>query len=175
MVDKQDIISFIGFMGSGKSTVGSLLSERLNFHFVDLDKYLEKEEKKSINEIFADEGEDFFRDRESYYLQKVLLKSKNIVLATGGGVILRDENRSLLREYSFVIYLKGDFDTLIERLENTYEKEKRPLLKKSRKELYELWKYRSDLYESTAHLIIEVDNKTPFQIVEEIINIYEKL
>ena len=162
-------------MGSGKTTIGSILSKKLNFRFVDLDEYLEKEEKRSIDDIFTDEGEDFFRDKESYYLQELLLKSKNVVLSTGGGIVIRNENRSLLRKYSFVIYLKGDFDILIGRLENTQEKNKRPLLKKSREELYELWKYRSNLYENTAHLVIGVDNKIPFQIVEEIINAYEKL
>ncbi len=170
---KKNKISIIGFMGSGKTTVGLLLSKSLNFSFIDLDDYIEKKEGKSIKEIFFVKGEEYFRERESFYLKEVIKNQEKIVIATGGGIIKREENRIILKEKTFVVYLKGDFSVLMQRLNSGIEKEKRPLLSLDVDELYNLWISRKPLYESIPDLIIDIENKSPFQIVEEILNSYE--
>lgn len=172
---KKDKISLIGFMGSGKTTVGLLLSKFLNFSFIDLDEYIEKKEGKSIKNIFMSNGEEYFRDLESLCLKEVINQKEKVVIATGGGIIKREDNRNILKEKTFVVYLEGDFFVLIKRLRNLTEKEKRPLLLLDSDELYKLWLDRKSYYESIADLTIVVDNKTPYKIAKEIVDQYGKM
>lgn len=172
---KKDKISLVGFMGSGKTTVGLLLSKFLNFSFVDLDEYIERKEGKSIRDIFSNFGEEYFRELESVCLEEVLNQKEKTVIATGGGIIKREENRNILRSKTFVVYLEGDFLVLSRRLNNILEKEKRPLLSLGLNNLYKLWLERKFYYESIADLIINVDNKTPYEIAKEIIEKYGKM
>ncbi len=95
---------FVGLPGSGKSTVGRLCARALNLPFVDADKFLEQREGRSVADIFASSGEGYFRDLESRVLAE-LCRREGIVLATGGGAVLRRENRRLLRDGGLVIFL----------------------------------------------------------------------
>lgn len=162
-------LSLIGFMGSGKTIIGKKVSLFFNIPFLDLDEYIEKKFKKSISEMFREEGEEYFRNIETESLKEILSLYPKIILSTGGGVVLKEENRRILKEKSKVIYLKGEFENLMKHLENKEEYEKRPLLKKGREELYNLWKKRLPLYESCADVIVEVDNKNIDEISFEII------
>ncbi len=172
---KRDKISVVGFMGSGKTTIGLLLANFLNYFFYDLDGYIEKKEGKSIKNIFADYGEEYFRNLESFYLEELIEKHNKIVISTGGGIIKREINRKLLKEKTFVVFLDGSFEVFMNRLEGTEEKDKRPLMSLGKDELYNLWISRKPLYEEVATLKINVDSKTPYQIVREILDFYGKM
>ena len=117
-------ISLIGMMGSGKTCIGELLAKLLNMSFVDTDEQIIKTEKASINQIFAQKGETYFRKMETATLKNVL-NFNNQIISTGGGIIKSDENLSLLKEKSIVFYLKANPDILFERIKNNKE---RPLL-----------------------------------------------
>ncbi|PMQ02225.1 MAG: shikimate kinase [Dictyoglomus sp. NZ13-RE01] len=163
-------LSLIGFMGSGKTVIGKKLSIYLNgFYFMDLDNYIEEKYKMSINDIFKEKGEEYFREIESLCLKEVFSLEKKIILSTGGGVILKEENRKILKENSTVIYLKGSFETLLEHLKDIKEINKRPLLKKRWNELYNIWKMRLPLYEETCDITIDIDNKSVDTIVKEVL------
>uniref|UniRef100_A0A7C3MHV6 Shikimate kinase n=1 Tax=Dictyoglomus thermophilum TaxID=14 RepID=A0A7C3MHV6_DICTH len=162
-------IALIGFMGSGKTTVGLFLSKELSYPFIDLDCYIEEKEGEKITKIFSDKGEDYFRERESFYLNKVIEDYEKVIISTGGGIILKEENRKLLKEKSFVIYLYSNFDTLINRLQKEEEFEKRPILKRDIKEVKEIYEMRQKYYRETAHLILDTEGKNPNLIVKEIV------
>ncbi len=160
-------ISLIGMMGSGKTTIGKLLSEKLSSYlFVDTDDEIVKREGKSINDIFAEKKESYFRQIESKILKEILLND-NMVISTGGGIVKSAENLNLLLEKSVVIYLKSDAATILDRIKNDIE---RPLLKNCDMEskIKLLLKERSKLYEK-SHIIIDIKNKKTNIIVDEII------
>ena len=98
-------ILLTGFMGAGKTTVGKKLAKRLGYFFIDTDREIEKEQGCSITEIFKYGGEECFRDLETDILQKLQTK-QNLVIATGGGMVLRNENRSLMQSLGTRVYLK---------------------------------------------------------------------
>ncbi len=126
-------IVLVGFMGSGKSTVGKLLAEALDMEFIDMDLYIEKQQKCSIKEIFTNKGETYFRKVESVALLEVLSNSKRNVISTGGGAPCYLDNMNLIKLNSLSVYLKVGRIRLIERLKNDTE---RPLLQnKTSKEL----------------------------------------
>ncbi len=172
---KSNKIAIVGFMGSGKTTVGLLLSNLLNYFFYDLDEYIERKEGKEIKDIFSEYGEEYFRDLESFYLEELVEKHNQIVISTGGGIVKREVNRKILKEKTFVIFLDGDFEVFMNRLKDSGEREKRPLMSLSREELYNLWLARRPLYKEIASLKVRVNNKTPYQIVEEILDFYGKM
>ena len=160
-------ISLIGMPGAGKSTIGKLLAEKLiGFDYVDTDEIIVKLEKTSINKIFERFGEEYFRNLETNVLND-LLNSSNLIISTGGGIILRDENINLLKKKSFVIYLKSDINTLYERVKNNNE---RPLLnlKEVKIKLNNLLIEREKRY-NQAHLIVDTTDKTIDDTVNEIL------
>ena len=162
-------IALIGMPGSGKITVALLLAKKLvGFSFVDTDAKIVEIQKTSINDIFAKKGEQFFRKLETQVLTSILKKDKQII-STGGGIILSDINKKLLKENSFLIYLKTSEKTLYERIKNNKE---RPLLNTSdlSNRLHQLILQRKSLYED-AQFIIETDDKTPDIIVDEILRL----
>ena len=148
-------IFLIGPMGSGKSTIGKVLSERLEYDFYDTDKLVEKVVGKKIKEIFEQNGEQYFRLNEAEELDKTR-KLKNAVIATGGGIIENEENRLFLKEEKKVIFL----DSSIERqYDRTKESQKRPLLNNgdSMKILKNLYQKRLSFYQEVSKLKISMD------------------
>ena len=161
-------IALIGIMGCGKSTVGKSLQNIMSdFVFVDTDELIVQKENTSINDIFENNGEDYFRNLETLILKDVL-SLDNQIISTGGGIVINPDNLLLLKQFSKVIYLKTSVNTLCERLKNDSQ---RPLLKNQnlQEKLNILLSQREDKY-NQAHIIIETDNKTPDMIVKEIIN-----
>ncbi len=161
-------IFLIGPMGSGKSTIGKVLSERLEYDFYDTDKLVEKVVGKKIKEIFEQNGEQYFRLKESEELDKTR-KLKNAVIATGGGIIENEKNRLFLKEEKKVIFL----DSSIERqYDRTKESQKRPLLNNgdSMKILKNLYQKRLSFYQEVSKLKISMDNLTEGKIFEEILD-----
>ncbi|MGV3612345.1 MAG: shikimate kinase [Fluviicola sp.] len=124
--DKKQHIFLIGFMGSGKSTIGALLAERLGLPFLDSDKEIEKKAGKSINSIFSEDGEAAFRRMELDFLKELQSTPVSIV-AVGGGLPTIDGAIELMHEFGLVIYLNTSLLTLIKRLRE--EKQDRPLLR----------------------------------------------
>ena len=155
-------------MGSGKSTIGKVLSERLEYDFYDTDKLVEKVVGKKIKEIFEQNGEQYFRLKESEELDKTR-KLKNAVIATGGGIIENEKNRLFLKEEKKVIFL----DSSIERqYDRTKESQKRPLLNNgdSMKILKNLYQKRLSFYQEVSKLKISMDNLTEGKIFEKILD-----
>ncbi len=158
-------IVLTGMMGSGKTTIAKLLSEKLNFKYTDIDFLIEEKENMKISEIFAQKGENYFRKFE----QEIILSSfitGNTIISLGGGAFENPETRKFLLNNSTVIYLKTSPETIYERIKNNTT---RPLLcgKMSVEKIDEILRIREKNYES-ASIIINTNNKTPNRIVEEI-------
>ncbi|HSG02312.1 MAG TPA: shikimate kinase AroK [Marinobacterium sp.] len=165
-------IFLIGPMGSGKSTIGRLLSNELKLEFVDSDRVIEERAGANIPWIFDVEGEEGFRAREETVIDQVT-EQDNIVLATGGGVVLRENNRKVLRERGFVIYLHASVDQQVER---TARDKNRPLLQTEnpRARLEELIRIRDPLYRQTADFVMRTDRRHPRAVIGEIIKVLRK-
>lgn len=161
-------IALVGMMGCGKSTIGKLLAEKLNLTFIDTDILIVKKENRSINDIFADSGENYFRGIETSILKNTLV-GNNQIISTGGGIIKKEENIKLLKENSIVIYLEADDKTLYERVKNNKE---RPLLNVDdmQEKITNLLNERVEKYRQ-AHHTISTTNKEPNEITNEIIGI----
>ncbi|MDO9260917.1 MAG: shikimate kinase [Flavobacteriaceae bacterium] len=119
-------IVLVGYMGSGKSSVGVLLAHQLKISFIDLDHYIEQKEQLTVAEIFKSKGEIYFRKKETHYLQEILEFDQDLVLALGGGTPCYGNNMDLLKKYSTTIYLKSAIHSLVHRL--IVEKQQRPLI-----------------------------------------------
>jgi len=164
-------ISILGYMGSGKSTIGKNLAQKLNLNFIDLDQYIEHENNETISGIFAQYGEIKFRKMERESLAGVLNSDFDLVIASGGGTPAYYDNMELINEKSISIYLRLSIKEIVNRL--TSEKYKRPLIAHLNNEqlpefiakhLFE----RRNFYEQ-ADLTIEVNNRSIEEIVTEII------
>lgn len=164
----KESIFLIGPMGAGKSTVGRILAERLQYDFVDSDHVIEARTGASIPMIFDIEGEPGFRDREECVIDD-LTQRPHTVLATGGGVVEREENRKHLRSRGFVVYLKSPVETLIQR---TKHDRNRPLLQHPNpaKILRELMVRREPWYLEMADLVIETQQVPVHRVVKQIID-----
>ena len=151
-------------MGTGKSTIGKLLSNELKCLFHDTDSIIEKEHNLSVYEIFEKYGEDFFRKSETNILKKL----NNSVVACGGGVVLKKENRKTIQNTGKSFLLNCQIDEIIKRLFND---KTRPLYNQTdpKKTLNLLWKKRRELYYETADHIIDVSQKSTSEIVNSII------
>lgn len=162
--EKARCIVLVGMPGSGKTTVGRDLAKRLGLRFVDTDHEIEARTGVKIPIIFEIEGEDGFRKRETQTLDD-LTRESNMVLATGGGAVIRPENRALLRERAVVVFLSVPPPILWER---TRHDRSRPLLQVSdpRGRLEELLKVRGPYYREVAHIIVEGGRGTPHAMVK---------
>jgi len=162
-----DNIFLIGPMGVGKSTIGRQLASMLHKSFKDSDHEIEKRTGVDIPTIFDIEGEDGFRKREAAVIEE-LSAENNLVLATGGGVVLREENRRALRK-GFVVYLSASVETLVER---TRRDRNRPLLQNTdkRQKIIELLELRDPLYREEADLVIDTDGRSAKSVAREIID-----
>jgi len=162
----------VGPMGSGKTTIGRQLARRLKKTFFDSDHEIEDHTGASISLIFDIEGEDGFRSREKVMIDE-LTQQKNIVLSTGGGVILSEENRQHLKNRGIVIYLHAPLKKLFFR---TSRDKNRPLLQTDdpREKLQQIVEERDPLYREIADLIVETENRTVHQVVSFIIRQIKK-
>jgi len=164
----KESIFLVGPMGAGKSTVGRVLAERLQYEFVDSDHVIEERTGASIPMIFDIEGESGFRDREEHVLDD-LTQRPQLVLATGGGVVEREENRKHLRSRGFVVYLKSPVESLIQR---TKHDRNRPLLQQDNpaQVLRDLMVRREPWYMEMADLVIETQQVPVHRVVKKIID-----
>lgn len=166
---KKDNLILIGFMGSGKTTIGRELAFRTGREFCDTDQEIEKTEGRSILEMFEQDGETYFREKETEILKKMVRDSSfsGKVISVGGGTPLKEENRTLLRQLGQVIYLQVSPETVYARLRGD---KSRPLLQGEdpQKNIRELMQKRSCLYEKAADHILPVDRMSPAEAVQYI-------
>ena len=153
-------------MGSGKSTVGRALAERLSLPFLDTDDLIVERAGLSIPEIFSLFGEDFFRKLESEVLREVSLRERGVV-ATGGGVVVREENVEVMRKTGVVIFLDISFEAFLERMDAL--RDGRPLLSGSVERVRDLFFRRMPLYSRAAHFTVKVDGREVREVVEEVL------
>ncbi|MCJ7465906.1 MAG: shikimate kinase [Maribacter sp.] len=164
-------IVLLGYMGSGKSTIGRLLGSDLNLDFIDLDTYIETYEHEKIPAIFNQRGELYFRKKEHIYLNDILLEKQNFVMATGGGTPCYSGNMALITNNTTAsFYLKLSVKGLVDRL--IKEKADRPLIKNipdtDMSEFIGKHLFERSYYYNMAKYSINIDNKAPTEIVEEI-------
>ncbi len=161
-------IVLTGFMGTGKTTIAKELAKRLHMKLVDIDEEIVSAWKMTINDIFKIHGEQHFRDIETTMIKKFSLE-KNIIISTGGGAVLRDENMEALKGNGIVFCLNASAETILKR---TGSSEDRPLLKveNPKEKINELLACRRPFYEK-AGIMIETDGKSPLEIADEIMEI----
>ncbi|MBQ6994657.1 MAG: shikimate kinase [Lachnospiraceae bacterium] len=158
----------VGYMGSGKTTVGKNLARISNMIFLDTDEWIEQQQGRKISDIFAADGEEAFRDMETLVLREMLNQKKTgFVISTGGGMPVRKENRELLKELGMVFYLKAKPETIYERVKGDT---KRPLLQceDPLSRIRSMQEQRDPAYREAAHYIIEVDEYRQSEIAEQI-------
>jgi len=163
-------ISLCGMMGSGKSAIGKILANKLDYNFIDVDKMIEIDAKKTIKKIFEEDGEEYFRDLEEKITINIL-RQKETVVSLGGGAIINKKIRNSIKKNSYNIYLNVDLDILIKRLKNS---KTRPLIYKKnlKKELINLINIREKFYRK-ADLIVKNEKNiivTTENIIEKITN-----
>jgi len=166
----------VGYRGTGKSTVGRILAERLGLAFADADVELEAIAGRSIPAIFAEQGEAAFRDWEEKVLSDLCTRPGTIV-ATGGGVVLRERNRNLIRSFGFVTWLTADPEVLAGRLRaEPGGLANRPSLtaEGTLGEIARVLKERTHLYRAVAHAIVDTNQKTPLQTAEAILDLWPR-
>lgn len=161
-------LALVGMPGSGKSTVGAQLARQLSVSCVDSDAEIEKRLGESIRSFFDREGEAAFRDIEARAIAELLADPQELVLATGGGAVLRLENRQALHQQATVIYLRSSPDELYRRLR--YDT-KRPLLqvRDPQRKLRELYAQRDPLYRETAHYVMETGRPSVHALVNMVL------
>tara|TARA_A100001388_G_scaffold254728_1_gene218665 strand:- start:114 stop:617 length:504 start_codon:yes stop_codon:yes gene_type:complete len=161
-------IFLVGPMGSGKSKIGKLLSSKLNFNLIDIDREIEAKFKKTIVDIFAMEGEESFRKKEIGFLTEIN-QIDEAVVSTGGGIIEASVNRDLLKKEKYVVFLNASVES---QFQATKDKTKRPLLNNDnpRQVLESLYERRLELYKSVSNLELSPDLLSNEDIVKKIIN-----
>lgn len=166
---KNNII-LIGYMGSGKTTLGKKISFRERIAFLDTDKMIEQKQGKAVSEIFDEEGENAFRQMETDCLKEIMGYSDRYIISVGGGLPLKEENRMLLKELGTVLYLRARPDTIYGRLKNDTT---RPLLRGDDPEgkIRTMIQIRGPVYEEAADVIIDVDEKGYETLIGEIIDL----
>ena len=168
MKSKKNLV-LVGMMGSGKSTIGSLISKKLNVKFIDIDSVLEDVTKMKIVEIFEKKGENFFRNLEEKITLKVL-NSTNNVISLGGGSFINEKIRKEVLKNNFSFWLNCDTQTLLNRIQ---KKQKRPIaFNLNDSEILELIEIRTKIY-SKAQFKINCHKLTRSRIVKKILKIYE--
>jgi shikimate kinase len=165
-------LALVGPMASGKTTLGRLLAKQLGLRFIDSDHEIERRSGVSIATIFDIEGEEAFRDREERTVGE-LMQQAGVLVATGGGAVLREQNRIRLKSDSLVVFLNPDLDVQVRR---TALDRKRPLLQGQdrRAVLTEMRASRYPLYREVAHLEIAVDNRPGKKMTDVIVNLMDK-
>lgn len=161
-------IVLIGMMGSGKTTIGKLLGEKLTLRSIDIDVIIEQNEKRTVSEIFQNEGEKYFRNIERETIEKKFT-NKDLIISLGGGAFEDQLTQELLLKNSTVIYLKTSPNVILERIKNNTN---RPLLKNQMtvEKIQSIILQRQKNYE-LANITILTDNKNTDKIVEEILGV----
>lgn len=169
------IVVLIGYMGAGKSTIGSTLAEVLGYNFIDLDDYIAIKEKNSISNLFKSKGEIYFRRKETQYLKAIIENSDHTVLALGGGTPCYGNNFELLQRFCKVktIYLKLSISLLTERLFT--ERHKRPLIShiQSKEDLLEFIGkhiFERVQYYSKAQITLDINHKPKQEVLELLVS-----
>ena len=152
----------LGFMGAGKSTI----ARGLDPNYLDMDALIEKRLGMSIAEFFVEKGEEAFRQIESEVLADLLQRDQ--VVSTGGGVVISQRNRDLLKTNSDNIYLKADFETLYQRISTDKDNQRPLFLNNSKEELAAIFQERQAWYEEVASRILDVTELSPEEIIEEL-------
>ena len=152
----------LGFMGAGKSTI----ARGLDPDYIDMDALIEERLGMSIADFFAEKGEEAFRQVESEVLAELL--ETNQVVSTGGGVVISQRNRDLLKQNPDNIYLKADFDTLYQRVAADKDNQRPLFLNKSKEELASIFHERQAWYEEVASRVLDVTKLSPEEIIEEL-------
>lgn len=161
-------IVLIGMMGSGKTTIGKLLGEKLTLRSIDIDVIIEQNERRTVSEIFQNEGEKYFRNIERETIKKIFT-NKDLIISLGGGAFEDQLTQELLLKNSTVIYLKTSPNVILERIKNNTN---RPLLKNQMtvEKIQSIILQRQKNYE-LANITILTDNKNTDKIVEEILGV----
>ena len=168
MKSKENLV-FLGMMGSGKTSIGSIVSKQLNIDFIDIDKEIEKKIGMTISQIFENKGEKYFREIEELTTLKFLKKSKTVI-SLGGGAFLNNKIKKEVLDNHISFWLNWDIKTLFNRIKDS---KKRPVaLNTPKNVLIDLMKKRSIVY-SKAMYKINCENRTKNEIVKNIIEIYE--
>ncbi len=164
---ERENIVLIGFMGSGKSTVGRALAKRLRFQFVDTDQIIEDRAQMWIRQMFERHGEAYFRERETAALESLLIGTHRHIIATGGGIVTQPRNVPLLQKLGWVVLLKADADEIFRRVSGG---RKRPLLEVEdpRARVEDLLAQRGELYAAAAHFTVDSTGLRREQVVEKI-------
>lgn len=173
-------IVLIGYRGSGKSSVGKLLAEQLKWAWCDSDDEIEAGLDVSIAEVFQRHGESHFRDLETAAIRRLLLSADSAgqVISLGGGAPMQARNRELWKDSAACVYLKGSAKTLYQRISSDESSEnRRPDLtdEGGLAEVQKMLDLRSQTYQSCADLIVDVDDRTPSEIVQQIVKYYHAL
>ncbi len=169
-----DNIVLIGFMGTGKTSCGELLAQRLHWEFVEMDKLIEQKSGMSIPDIFAQKGEPHFRDLETQ-ICRTLTTKHHVIISAGGGVVTRPENVQILRSFAYLVLLTASKEEIFRRI-MLEGKEKRPLLAKPDPmgEIEKLLAKREPLYKDAANAQVDTTGKNPRKIISEILVIIKK-
>ena len=171
-------LALVGYRGTGKSTVGRLLADRLRRPFVDADDWIVERSGRTIRAIFEESGEPVFRDWEERVLREILVERPDAVVATGGGAVLREANRRLLQSFGLVVWLRAEPDELARRLEaDAQTREARPSLTSAGtlREILDVLEVRTPLYRAVSHVEIDTQGKTPSAIVEEMLTQWSRV
>lgn len=166
-------IILIGFMGSGKSTIGRQVARECHCNFYDTDQMIEMKQNCSIANLFETKGETYFRALETDMVRNLMEQKKYGIISVGGGLPIQEGNGELLRQLGYVIYLKAKEETIVGRLAGDV---KRPLIVGEDRELkvHSLLTWREPIYESVAHETIETDEKSICELVKYISNRFDK-
>lgn len=164
---KRNNIVLIGFMGAGKTTIGRWISQNADMTYLDTDEYIENMQGRTIQEIFTQKDEAYFRDLETETLQKLSGSLNFCVLSAGGGMPVREENRILMKQIGVVVYLRTSEEELVRRLDGD---EKRPMLKGAvlKDRIHELMLAREQAYLDGADVVIDTTGKEADSIYNEI-------
>lgn len=172
--EERPHLALVGGMGAGKTSVGALLAARRRCRHIDLDRWIQADTGRSIGVIFAESGEDGFRDAEQASLGRALGLAEPVVLSTGGGVLGRPANRDALAARSLVVWLRATPETAAARVGDGAG---RPLLEGSSpvEVLRRLAEERSPRYEAAADLVVDTDDRTPDEVADEVVALLDRL
>jgi len=166
---RRDIIFLVGYRATGKTTVGIEIARMLDWNFVDLDKEIERKALRSIKDIFSEFGEDKFRDIESEVLEDVFENMSKVVVSTGGGSVIREKNREILKK-GIVLLFRSSVDTIVERMRRD---DSRPSLVKGmtlEEEVRYTLSMREKFYEEVWDMSVVNENVSPYVIAKLVVN-----